>query len=157
MPSATPRPQGSMSTATCNRLLKELASGQDDTNPQLTYSITSTTILLAISEGLIDPVQLAKAELANRGLDRNGIWVGFGRAREIHLGASTVGDDAAPQAAAEAAVVEITQHHLGLDTLETRNADALDFHDLAVWSIRKALIAAFESGARFTRDATNGQ
>jgi hypothetical protein len=107
---------------------------------------------------LIDPVQLAKAELANRGLDRRRhAWVGFGRAREIHLGASTAGDDAAPQAAAEAAVVEIARRHLGLDTLDTRNADALDFHDLAVWSIREALIAAFESGARFTRDATNGQ
>lgn len=60
-------------------------------------------------------------------------------------------------AAAEAAAQDIARRRLGLESLETRNSDALDFHDLAVWSIREALIAAFESGARSTRDATNGQ
>lgn len=48
---------------------------------------------------------------------------------------------------AEAAVAEIARRHLRVDTLETRNSDALDFHDLAVWSIREALLAAYEAGA----------
>ncbi len=60
-------------------------------------------------------------------------------------------------AAAEAAAQDIARRHLKIATLETRNADALDFHELAVWNIREALIAAFESGARFTRNANNGQ
>jgi len=40
----------------------------------------------------------------------------------------------------------IAQKHLGLDTLETRHADSLDFHDTAVWCIRHALEAAFKAG-----------
>ena len=36
--------------------------------------------------------------------------------------------------------LEITRRHMpSVETLETRNRDALDFHDVAVWSIRKSL------------------
>ena len=35
---------------------------------------------------------------------------------------------------------------LDLETLETRNSDRLDFHDLAVWEIRDALQAAYDAG-----------
>ena len=34
----------------------------------------------------------------------------------------------------------------GVETLETRNSDDLDFHDVAVWSIKKALQDAFIAG-----------
>ena len=40
----------------------------------------------------------------------------------------------------------IAQTILGLETLDTRNSDRLDFHDLAVWNIKAALQAAFEAG-----------
>ena len=40
----------------------------------------------------------------------------------------------------------IAQTILGLETLDTRNSDRLDFHDLAVWDIKAALQAAFEAG-----------
>jgi len=40
----------------------------------------------------------------------------------------------------------IARDHLGIPTLETRQSDSLDFHDLSVWSIRDALMAAFEAG-----------
>ena len=40
----------------------------------------------------------------------------------------------------------IAARHLHLETLATRNSDGLDFHELAVWSIRAALEAAFEAG-----------
>ena len=43
----------------------------------------------------------------------------------------------------------IAQKHLRIDTLETRHSDRLDFHDMAVWSIRDALEAAFKAGAEF--------
>jgi hypothetical protein len=33
-----------------------------------------------------------------------------------------------------------------VETLETRNRDALDFHDVAVWSIRQALAEAYAAG-----------
>jgi hypothetical protein len=35
-----------------------------------------------------------------------------------------------------------------VETLETRNADGLDFHDVAVWEIRAALQAAYDAGRR---------
>ena len=40
----------------------------------------------------------------------------------------------------------IAKQYLDLETLETRNADDLDFHDLAVWAIREALEAAYQAG-----------
>ncbi|HPW05314.1 MAG TPA: hypothetical protein PK173_14000 [Dokdonella sp.] len=40
----------------------------------------------------------------------------------------------------------IAQKHLGIETLETRRSDSLDFHDAAVWCIRDALEAAFKAG-----------
>lgn len=41
----------------------------------------------------------------------------------------------------------IAQNKLGIETLETRNSDRLDFHDVAVWCLRDALEAAFKAGA----------
>jgi len=40
----------------------------------------------------------------------------------------------------------IAQKHLNIDTLETRNSDSLDFHDVSVWGVRSALEAAFKAG-----------
>ena len=40
----------------------------------------------------------------------------------------------------------IAKKHLGIETLQTRNSDRLDFHDAAVWCIRDALEAAFKAG-----------
>lgn len=42
---------------------------------------------------------------------------------------------------------------LGLTTLATRRSDALDFHTLAVWQLRRALMLAFEAGQRSRRHA----
>jgi hypothetical protein len=41
---------------------------------------------------------------------------------------------------------QIAKTHLDLDTLEERKSDSLDFHELAVWQIKAALIAAYEAG-----------
>lgn len=35
---------------------------------------------------------------------------------------------------------------VGLETLETRSSDDLDFHDVAIWTIKKALEDAFIAG-----------
>ncbi len=47
----------------------------------------------------------------------------------------------------EPLLTQIVQSHLGIQTLETRNSDSLDFHDVAVWSLREALAAAYKAGA----------
>jgi len=49
-----------------------------------------------------------------------------------------------------ATIEKIAREILDLETLETRNIDSLDFHDLAVWEIRKALKAAFTAGQNQT-------
>ncbi len=46
----------------------------------------------------------------------------------------------------KAILAEIANKHLSIDTLDSRNSDQLDFHDLAVWSIEQALDAAFQAG-----------
>ena len=53
-----------------------------------------------------------------------------------------------PNVARDALLMEIAERHLFLDSLETRNADSLDFNEHAVWAIRSALEAAFEAGRR---------
>ncbi|MCC7096922.1 MAG: hypothetical protein IT472_07080 [Thermomonas sp.] len=47
----------------------------------------------------------------------------------------------------------IAQKHLGIETLETRHSDSLDFHDTAVWCLRDALKAAFNAGLEQGRNA----
>jgi len=43
-------------------------------------------------------------------------------------------------------LTKIAKKHLSLETLETRNSDSLDFHDMAVWSLKEALQEAYEAG-----------
>ena len=40
----------------------------------------------------------------------------------------------------------IARRVLAIPTLETRKSDRLDFHDVAVWSVREALEHAFNAG-----------
>ena len=155
MTAEDPKNTSRLTDATRSRLREQLASGADETNPDFLYSTTATALLLAIETGLIDPVRLARAELANRGLDANGDWVGFDGARQIHLGPAVAGctdTDAAQVAAAEAA-----RRFLHVETLNTRNADALDFHELSIWAIREALASAFEAGAASATNHTTTQ
>jgi len=48
----------------------------------------------------------------------------------------------------------IAQKHLSIETLETRNSDRLDFHDVAVWNVREALEAAFKAGVEVGMTST---
>ena len=56
-----------------------------------------------------------------------------------------------PAAARDALILEIAQRRFFLETLEIRNSDRLDFHDVAVWSIRAALIEAYAAGLAAAR------
>ncbi|MFW8566169.1 DUF6900 domain-containing protein [Orrella sp. 11846] len=40
----------------------------------------------------------------------------------------------------------IAQEHLCIYSLEPRNSDRLDFHDVSVWGVKAALLAAYEAG-----------
>lgn len=43
-------------------------------------------------------------------------------------------------------IEKIAKDHLGLETIETRNQDSLDFKNLSVWQIAEALEEAFDAG-----------
>ena len=43
-------------------------------------------------------------------------------------------------------MTRIAHEHLGVETLETRRSDHLDFQEVAVWQIEAALRAAYEAG-----------
>lgn len=49
----------------------------DDLNPKYIFQLVATDLLVAILRKQIDPVELARNELRNRGLDMEGKWVGF--------------------------------------------------------------------------------
>ena len=46
----------------------------------------------------------------------------------------------------DALLAAIAKPTLHIDTLETRKSDSLDFHDVAVWSVKAALEAAYRAG-----------
>ena len=50
------------------------------------------------------------------------------------------------KAPSEALLLDIAAEHFRLETLETRNSDGLDFHDVAVWAIRAAIEDAYAAG-----------
>ena len=50
-------------------------------------------------------------------------------------------------APSEALLLEVAAKHFhSIETLETRNSDRLDFHDVAVWAIRAAMSEVYEAG-----------
>ena len=55
-------------------------------------------------------------------------------------------DRAAARETQDEAVAKIAREVLGLDTLETRHSDTLDFSDQADWQLRAALEAAYSAG-----------
>lgn len=53
-----------------------------------------------------------------------------------------------PTEALMAAFTTIAKRHLLIETLETRGSDSLDFHDVGVAGVRKALTDAYNLGTR---------
>mgnify|MGYP000911027433 CR=1 FL=1 len=41
---------------------------------------------------------------------------------------------------------QIALDHLFIETLETRNSVRMDFHEVSVWGVKSALMAAYEAG-----------
>lgn len=48
--------------------------------------------------------------------------------------------------AIETLLQQIALDHLFNETLETRSSDRLDFHEVSVWGVKSALMAAYEAG-----------
>lgn len=56
----------------------------DELNPQFMFATTHTELLVQALNGEIDLEMLARQEMANRGLGKDGEWVGFDAAAKIH-------------------------------------------------------------------------
>lgn len=56
-------------------------------------------------------------------------------------------------AARDAAIRGIARRELLIETLDRRMRDALDFHDVSVWGVEAALVAAYEAGREAGRRA----
>lgn len=52
----------------------------------------------------------------------------------------------------EQIISQIALKHLRIGTLETQKSDSLDFHQVAVWSVREALAAAYDAGRASAAD-----
>jgi len=48
------------------------------------FSLTATQLLTEALSGEYDINYLLRKELANRGLDRQGKWIGFDKAKKLH-------------------------------------------------------------------------
>ena len=56
----------------------------DDNNPEYLFNGINNSILIAAIKGEVDLMKLAKKEMANRGLDLNGEWIGFKEAGKLY-------------------------------------------------------------------------
>lgn len=54
-------------------------------------------------------------------------------------------------------LLSIAKQHLGIDILDVRNSDSLDFHDIGVSSLKQALHAAFAAGHEFGLNDREGE
>lgn len=45
-------------------------------------------------------------------------------------------------------LAKIAKENLHIETLETRNSDGLDFHEVSVWGVKEALERAYEAGRK---------
>ena len=52
-------------------------------------------------------------------------------------------------------LARIALDHLFIETLQTRNSDRLDFHDVSVWAVQSALMAAYQAGLAAGQNATS--
>jgi len=52
----------------------------------------------------------------------------------------------------EETIKKIAKDTLRFETLETRNSDSLDFHEVSVWGIKAALEEAFAAGRLYELD-----
>ena len=54
-------------------------------------------------------------------------------------------------------LARIALDHLFIETLKTRNSDSLDFHDVSVWGVKSALMAAYQVGLAAGQNAAAEQ
>ncbi len=54
----------------------------DDLNPEYVFNTVHTELLLKLANGAVNAQELARKEMASRGLGLNGEWVGFAQVKK---------------------------------------------------------------------------
>jgi hypothetical protein len=109
--------------------------------------LLKTKLIYLMATDQVDMLQLARDEMANRGLGQNAEWIGFPAAAKLWQAPEAAPATAGPDdATLDAGMEVLAQVHLGISTLKERNMDALDFHEVGVLQLKDALRAAFELG-----------
>jgi len=57
---------------------------EDAENPDFAFQTLSTRLLVEFNDPKVDVRYYIRKELANRGVDLNGIWIGFEAAKKLH-------------------------------------------------------------------------
>ncbi len=96
---------------------------------------------LSFIEGAPDTAEKIITHLANRISDK-----GWRKHFEKSITDETGKTYTTKQPTKDELFAAIAKEHLNIETLETRNSDSLDFHDVSVWGIQAALEAAFAAG-----------
>ena len=138
------KPATTMSSGVRADLLREMAEpAGDELNALYLFATVHSRLLLAVASGVIDAQQMARSEMAHRALDANGEGCSFGDAARVWVeNQGAPGDLERAQQAASRVAADC----LKID-LQTQGSDSLDFHDVAVWTLREALVAAYQAGA----------
>lgn len=68
-----------------DKLTEARDGNEEDRDPEYVFRTTHNVVLSSIVKGKADPVHLAKKELAARGLDSDGKWIGFKSAKKHHF------------------------------------------------------------------------
>jgi hypothetical protein len=48
-------------------------------------------------------------------------------------------------------ITQIARDRMEIETLERRNSDSLDFHEVSVWGLKEMLAAAYKAGQQAGR------
>jgi len=64
--------------------LKKFDGRKDELDPRYIFNMTATQLLTEALKGEYDITYLIRLQLANRGLDIEGKWIGFDQAKKLH-------------------------------------------------------------------------
>ena len=64
--------------------LKKFDERKDEIDPRYIFSLTYTQLLVEALNGDFDIEYMIRRELANRGMDLEGRWIGFDKAKKLH-------------------------------------------------------------------------
>jgi hypothetical protein len=105
--------------------------------------LLKTQLIHLMATEQVDMVQLARDEMTNRGLGQSAEWIGFPAAKALWQAPAA---EETPLEIVDDHLEALARIHVGIETLEVRKMDALDFHEVGVLSLKDALRAAFELG-----------